>query len=122
MGVGQKRNTLLVKGANQALDKFKYEVANELNINTQPIQGDYWGYMTARDCGAVGGHMVKRMIEAAERSLAGQVANQVSTAFQQSINQPNVQAQSLSPGGPSVLNNIPGFTQQFQQGQQQPPQ
>jgi|SRR5690554_939431 len=121
MGIGQKSNTLMVKGAYQALDKFKYEVANELNVNTQPIQGDYWGYMTARDCGAVGGHMVKRMIEAAERSLASQAASQVSSAFQQNLNQPT-QAQSVTPGGPSVLNNIPGFTQQFQQGQQQPPQ
>lgn len=122
MGAGQKRNTLMVKEAHQALDKFKYEVANELNINTQPIQGDYWGYMTARDCGAVGGHMVKRMIEAAERSLANQAAFQATTAFRQTINAPLAGSQSMSPGGPSVLNNIPGFTQQLQQQQQQPPQ
>lgn len=105
----------MVKEAAQAMDKFKYEVANELNINTQPIQGDYWGYMTARDCGAVGGHMVKRMIEAAQRSLADQAAYQVSSSFQQNVNQPVNQAgqinQSQAPGGPSVLSSIPGFTQ-----------
>jgi len=125
MGTGQKRNTLMVKEAHQALDKFKYEVANELNINTQPIQGDYWGYMTSRDCGAVGGHMVKRMIEAAERTLSNQAAYQAATAFRQTINAPTAQqgsGLSANPGGPSILNNIPGFTQQQQQQQQQPPQ
>ncbi|NLW55503.1 MAG: alpha/beta-type small acid-soluble spore protein [Firmicutes bacterium] len=111
MGTGQRSNTLMVKEAAQAMEKFKYEVANELNINTQPIQGDYWGYMTARDCGAVGGHMVKRMIEAAQRSLAEQAALQASSAFQQTMNQPVGQNQSQSPGGPSVLSSIPGFTQ-----------
>jgi hypothetical protein len=109
MGAGQKSNTLMVKEAAQAMEKFKYEVANELNINTQPIQGDYWGYMTARDCGAVGGHMVKRMIEAAQRSLADQAAFQASSAFQQTMSQPVSQGQN--PGGPSVLSSIPGFTQ-----------
>src|SRR5690554_1477592 len=121
MAAGQKTNELVYAQAKKALDQMKYEISQELNIDTSPIQGDYWGYMTARDCGAVGGHMVKRMIEAAERSLASQAASQVSSAFQQNLNQPT-QAQSVTPGGPSVLNNIPGFTQQFQQGQQQPPQ
>ena len=108
MGSGQKRNTLMVKEAYQALEQFKYEVARELNINTQPIQGDYWGYMTARDCGAVGGHMVRKMIEAAQRSLADQAAFQASSAFQQTVNQP---VTGQNPGGPSVLSSIPGFTQ-----------
>ncbi len=118
MGSGQRSNTLMVKEAAQAMEKFKYEVANELNINTQPIQGDYWGYMTARDCGAVGGHMVKRMIEAAQRSLADQAAYQATSAFRQTVNAPQ-QQQNLSagPGGPSVLSSIPGFTTQPQQQQ-----
>lgn len=118
MGSGQKSNTLMVKEATQAMEKFKYEVANELNINMQPIQGDYWGYMTARDCGAVGGHMVKRMIEAAQRSLADQAAFQATSAFRQTVNtsQP-AQNLSVGPGGPSVLSSIPGFTTQPQQQQ-----
>ena len=37
--------------------------------------------MTARDCGAIGGHMVKRMIEAAERTLAQQTAQNVQAGF-----------------------------------------
>jgi hypothetical protein len=91
MGTGQKRNTPLVIGANQALEKFKYEIANELNIDTSKIQGGYWGYMMTRDTGAIGGNMVRRMIEAAERSLAEQTVADVQTGFQSAINQSSAQ-------------------------------
>lgn len=70
MGTGQKRNTLVVPQAAQAMYNFKNEMANEVGITGQ-IQGGYWGQISSRDCGAVGGHMVKRMIEAYEQSLAG---------------------------------------------------
>jgi hypothetical protein len=81
MGTGQKSNNLVVKEAANALNNMKYEISKELNIDTSPIVGDYWGYMTSRDCGAVGGHMVKRMIEAAERSIAEQAIVNVQTGF-----------------------------------------
>lgn len=96
MGTGQKSNGYVVKEATQALNKFKWEVAKELNIDTTPIQGGYWGYMTARDCGAVGGHMVKRMIEAAEQTLASQAATQTAGAFRQSLNTNASQSQGFS--------------------------
>lgn len=70
MGTGQKSNGLVVPQAAQAMYNFKYEMANEVGITGQ-IQGGYWGNISSRDCGAVGGHMVKRMIEAYEQSLAG---------------------------------------------------
>ncbi|MHB0885239.1 MAG: small, acid-soluble spore protein, alpha/beta type [Bacillota bacterium] len=70
MAQGQSSNRVLVRGAEQALDNFKYEAAREIGIENQ-IQGGYWGDLPARQCGAVGGHMVKRMIELAERQLAG---------------------------------------------------
>jgi hypothetical protein len=92
MGTGQKRNTPVVLQAQSALDKFKYEIANELNIDTSKIQGGYWGYMMSRDTGAIGGNMVRRMIEAAERSLAEQTLADVKTGFQAGLN--NFQAQS----------------------------
>jgi hypothetical protein len=69
MGTGQKKNSLVVPQAAQAMYNFKYEMANEVGITNQ-IQGGYWGNISSRDCGAVGGHMVKRMIEAYEQSLA----------------------------------------------------
>lgn len=68
MAVGSEtRNQKVVPQAKAALDQFKYEVANELGIQT-PADG-YWGTLTSRDCGAVGGHMVKKMIQQAEQTL-----------------------------------------------------
>jgi small acid-soluble spore protein A (major alpha-type SASP) len=62
-------NRTVVRGAEQQLNRFKYEIASELGLNVP--QDGYWGDLPARQCGAVGGHMVRRMIEMAERSLAG---------------------------------------------------
>jgi hypothetical protein len=50
------------------MDQWKYEVAAELGI--QAPQAGYWGEIPSRQCGAVGGHMVRKMIEMAERSFA----------------------------------------------------
>ncbi|MCL5116179.1 MAG: alpha/beta-type small acid-soluble spore protein [Firmicutes bacterium] len=65
-------NRALVREASSALDQFKYEVAREMQLS---IPADnYWGDIPARQCGAVGGHMVRKMIEMAEQNLAGQTA------------------------------------------------
>ena len=75
------RNVPVVLEARQALQKFRDEVANELNIDTSKIVGGYWGWVPTRDTGAVGGHMVKRMIEAAERSLIEQSSANIKAGF-----------------------------------------
>lgn len=62
-------NRDLVQGATRALDQFKYEVARELGL--QGVEDGYWGDIPSRQCGAVGGHMVRKMIEMAEQQLAG---------------------------------------------------
>ena len=62
-------NRPLVQGAARALDQFKYEVAREIGI--QGIEDGYWGEIPTRQCGAVGGQMVRRMIEMAEQQMAG---------------------------------------------------
>jgi small acid-soluble spore protein A (major alpha-type SASP) len=62
-------NRALVRGAESALDNFKYEVARNIGINVP--DDDYWGDIPARQCGAVGGQMVRKMIEMAEQNLAG---------------------------------------------------
>jgi small acid-soluble spore protein A (major alpha-type SASP) len=62
-------NRALVRGAERALDQFKYEVAHELGL--QGVDDGYWGDLPARQCGAVGGHMVRKMIEIAEQQMAG---------------------------------------------------
>ena len=63
------KNRALVPEAKSGLDQFKHEIANEIGVQI-PTTG-YWGNMTSRDCGSVGGYMVKRMVESYERNLAG---------------------------------------------------
>jgi len=67
-------NQKLVPQAINALNQFKYEVAQELNINPEYKTG-YWGNITSRECGAVGGHMVRKMIASAEQALASQATS-----------------------------------------------
>ena len=63
-------NRAAVPEAKSALDRFKYEVANELGV---PLTDGYNGNLTSKQNGSVGGYMVKKMIEAQERSMsAGQ--------------------------------------------------
>jgi small acid-soluble spore protein A (major alpha-type SASP) len=66
----QTDNRVLVSGAEKALERFKYEIASELGLGNQ-VRNGYWGDIPARQCGAVGGAMVKRMIALAEQQLAG---------------------------------------------------
>lgn len=69
MALGQKNNDLVVKGAQKALDQMKYEVAQELGIQTP--QDGYWGTMTTRDTGAIGGHITRKLVALAEQQLSG---------------------------------------------------
>ena len=57
-----------VPQARDALNNMKYEIARELGINLK--QGDN-GDLTSRENGYVGGYMVKRLIEQAEKQMAG---------------------------------------------------
>ena len=59
-------NRAAVPEAKGALDKFKYEVANELGV---PLTEGYNGDLTSRQNGSVGGYMVKKMIEAYENGM-----------------------------------------------------
>lgn len=81
-------NKPLIFQAGNALNKFKYEVAQELGLDQNKVQSGYWGDLPARECGAVGGHMVRRMIAAAEQALIQQAAANVSAGFQQALQQP----------------------------------
>ena len=51
-----------------ALERFKYEVASEIGV---PLTDGYNGDLTSKQNGSVGGYMVKKMIEAQERQMAG---------------------------------------------------
>ncbi len=61
-------NRAAVPEAKSALDRFKYEVANEIGV---PLKDGYNGDLTSRQNGSVGGYMVKKMIEAQEQQMAG---------------------------------------------------
>lgn len=61
-------NRKAVPEARAALDQFKYEVANEIGV---PLKQGYNGDLTSAQNGYVGGYMVKKMIEAQERQMAG---------------------------------------------------
>ena len=56
------------KSTKSTLDRFKFEVANEIGV---PLKNGYNGDLTSKQNGSVGGYMVKKMIEAQEKQMAG---------------------------------------------------
>lgn len=71
MGMGRKGSgrTQLVPDVHKVLDNMKYEIAEELDLGVHQGSEDYWGNVTSKNCGNVGGEMVKRMISMAEKEL-----------------------------------------------------
>ena len=63
------RNRAEVPEAREALNRFKYEVANEIGV---PLKQGYNGDLTSKQNGSVGGYMVKKMIADAQRRMAEQ--------------------------------------------------
>ena len=61
-------NRVVVPEAKEAMNKFKMEVANEIGV---PLSNGYNGNLTSARNGSVGGYMVKKMIEAQEKQMAG---------------------------------------------------
>ena len=61
-------NRTNVPEAKEAMDRSKMEVANEIGV---PLTNGYNGNLTSAQNGSVGGYMVKKMIEAQERQMAG---------------------------------------------------
>ena len=59
-------NRLVVPEAQEAMNKFKMEAANEVGVQ---LKEGYNGHLTSREAGSVGGQMVKKMIEAYENSM-----------------------------------------------------
>jgi len=66
--MSNNNNKTSVPEAKEAMNRFKYEVASELGV---PLKDGYNGDLTSRQNGSVGGYMVKRMIEAQEKQMAG---------------------------------------------------
>ena len=57
-------NKMVVPGAKQAIDRMKYEIANEFGVNLGPDS-------TSRANGSVGGEITKRLVKMAEQHLGG---------------------------------------------------
>ena len=67
MNQNSSQQKVNVPEARAALDNLKFEIARELGINFK--QG-YNGDLPSRQAGSIGGYMVKRLIEQAERQMA----------------------------------------------------
>ena len=57
-------NKMVVPGAKQAIDRMKYEIANEFGVNLGPDS-------TSRDNGSVGGEITKRLVQLGQNQLSG---------------------------------------------------
>ncbi|WP_274421739.1 alpha/beta-type small acid-soluble spore protein [Blautia sp. XA-2221] len=65
-------NKATVPEAKGALNRFKFEVANELGV---PLTDGYNGNLTSKQNGSVGGEMVRKMIAEQERQMSGSAQN-----------------------------------------------
>lgn len=55
------------KNAQDALDRFKMEVASEIGVN---LKEGYNGDLTSAEAGSVGGNIVKKMIRKQEEQMS----------------------------------------------------
>ena len=55
------------KNAQDALDRFKMEVASEIGVN---LKEGFNGDLTSAEAGSVGGNMVKKMIRKQEEQMS----------------------------------------------------
>lgn len=63
------KEAIKVANNKEMLQGFKQECASEVGVS---LKQGYNGDLTARQAGAVGGQMVKKMIEAQEAMMRGQ--------------------------------------------------
>ena len=55
---------MVVPGAKQAIERMKYEIANEFGVNLGPDT-------TSRANGSVGGEITKRLVQLGQNKLSG---------------------------------------------------
>ena len=61
-------NSFVVPGAKQAIDKMKYEIANEFGVNLGPDA-------SSRANGSVGGEITRRLVQNGLNQVSGSYAN-----------------------------------------------
>ena len=90
MAKGSSKRRQIVPESHKALDAMKYEIAAELGLPVGRGNGEfnaefagelgdsapagaareeYWGYISSRDAGAVGGRMTRELIRRAQQQL-----------------------------------------------------
>lgn len=62
-------NQLVVPQAKAALQSMKAEAAQSLGVQI-PADG-YYGNVTSRDAGSLGGYITKKLVQIAEQQLSG---------------------------------------------------
>ena len=62
--MNKENNKFAVPGSKQAIERMKYEIANELGVNLGPDA-------TSRANGSVGGEITKRLVKMGEQHLGG---------------------------------------------------
>lgn len=67
--MARSSNRVVVPEAKMALNQMKLEIAGELGL--ADYDGIDKGNLTSRQNGYVGGYMTKRLVETAERAMAG---------------------------------------------------
>ncbi len=77
------RNQIMVPQARQAMDKFKYEIANQVGGVDMDQNGGYLGHLPSAVLGRIGGQMVRNMIAAAQNSLSQQATTGLTAGFSQ---------------------------------------
>ncbi|MNG05937.1 Small, acid-soluble spore protein alpha [compost metagenome] len=69
MGQSRSSNQLVVPQASQALAQLKAEAAQSLGVQI-PADG-YYGNVSTRDAGSLGGYITKKLVQIAEQQLSG---------------------------------------------------
>ncbi|MGN1357810.1 MAG: small, acid-soluble spore protein, alpha/beta type [Bacilli bacterium] len=62
--MNSNNSKLVVPGAKQAIERMKYEIANEFGVNLGPDA-------TSRANGSVGGEITKRLVQLGRNQLSG---------------------------------------------------
>lgn len=65
--LGRRSSRILVPEAEGAMDNLKKTIASEFGID---FNSDYKGNLSAKQCGRVGGEMVRRIIEQMKQEMA----------------------------------------------------
>ena len=64
----QNKNKMVVPGAKQAIERMKYEIANEFGVNLGPDA-------TSRANGSVGGEITRRLVQNGLNQVSGSYSN-----------------------------------------------